>query len=48
MKKKNFNFKMQNRKFFRQNIKNISLLKIVDDRKKRNEIIKHIHDDNKH
>ena len=39
---------MQNRKFFRRNIKNVFLLKIVDDRKKRNEIIKHMYDDNKH
>ena len=39
---------MQNRKFFRWNIKNVFLLKIVDDRKKRNEIVKHIYDDNKY
>ena len=47
-KTKNFNFKMQNRKFFHQNIKNVFLLKIVDDRKKQNKIIKHIYDDNKY
>ena len=48
MKKKNFNFKIQNRQFFRQNIKNIFLLKIIDDRKKRNEIVKHMHNDSEH
>ena len=47
-KKKIFNLKMQNRKLFRWNIKNVFLLKFVDDRKKRNEIIKHIHNDSKH
>ena len=47
-KKKIFNFKMQNRKFFRRNIKNVFLLKIVDDQKKRNKIIKHMHNDSEH
>ena len=39
---------MQNRQFFRRNIKNVFLLKIVNDRKKRNEIIKHMHNNNEH
>ena len=39
---------MQNRKFFRRNIKNVFLLKIIDDRKKRKEIVKHMHDDSEH
>ena len=38
---------MQNCQFFRRNIKNVFLLKIVNDQKKRNKIVKHIHDENK-
>ena len=48
MKKKCFNFKMQNRQFFRQNIKNVFSLKIIDNQKKRNEIVKHMHDESEH
>ena len=39
---------MQNRQFFRRNIKNVFLLKIIDNQKKQNKIVKHIHDKNKH
>ena len=39
---------MQNRQFFRRNIKNVFLLKIINNQKKQNEIIKHIHDLNEH
>ena len=47
MKKKTFNFKIQNRKFFRRNIKKVLLLKIIDNSKKQNEIIKYMHNEKK-
>jgi hypothetical protein len=47
-KKKTFRFKFQKNQFFRRNLKNVFMRKVIDDFEKRQRILKHLHDESDH
>jgi hypothetical protein len=47
-KKKALKFKLQKNQFFRRNSKNVFMKKVIDDLKKRQRILKQLHDENDH
>ncbi len=47
-KKKTFKFKLQKNQFFRRNLKNVFMKRVIDDFEERQRILKQLHDENDH